>query len=96
MTYAEFQAELTRAGLTVRAFAGLIGMNPNSVSNYARVNELPTHLALIVALIGEMGARGLDFRSVMNKVELTPKRARGRAQRGSFGGDPQVPLDLGS
>jgi hypothetical protein len=96
MTYADFQAELTRAGLTVRAFAELVAMNPNSVSNYARANEVPTHLALIAALIGEMGARGVDFRAVIAKVELTPKRARGRARRGSFGGDPQVPLDLGS
>ncbi len=96
MTYAQFQTEMARAGLSIRAFAELIGMNPNSVSNYARAGELPTHLALIAVLVAEMGARGLDYRRVIAKVEVTPKKPRGRAQRGQFGGDPQAPLDLGS
>jgi transcriptional regulator with XRE-family HTH domain len=96
MTYGEFLLELTRAGLSVRAFAELIGMNPNSVTNYARSNEVPTHLALIVVLVAEMSAQGLDFRRVIGKVELTPKKPRGRAQAGHFGGDPQVPMDLGA
>lgn len=36
MTYAAFVTELGKAGLTVRAFADLIGMNRSSVSNYAQ------------------------------------------------------------
>ena len=96
MTYSQFLTELTRAGLSVRAFAELIGMNPNSVSNYAQTAELPVHLALIAVLIAEMSVRGLDYRSVIANVAITPKKPRGRAQRGHFGGDPQVPLDLGS
>lgn len=94
LTYAEFLLELARAGLGVRAFAELVGMNPNSVSNYARSNEVPTHLALIAVLIAEMGVQGLDYRRAIGKVELTPKRPRGRAKPGHFGGDPQVSLDF--
>ncbi|WP_113556526.1 XRE family transcriptional regulator (plasmid) [Agrobacterium fabrum] len=96
MGYSEFLAELNRAGLSVRAFAELIGMKPNSISNYARLAEVPVHLALIAVLVAEMSAQGLDFRGTIARVELTPKRPRGRAQPGHFGGDPQVPLDLGS
>jgi hypothetical protein len=94
MTYSEFLLELSRAGLSVRAFAELISMNPNSISNYARSNEVPAHLALIAVLVAEMSAKGLDFRRVIAKVELIPKKPRGRAQLGHFGGDPQVPMDL--
>lgn len=95
MSYAQFLVELTRAGLSIRAFAGLIGMNPNSISNYARLGGVPGHLALIAVLLAEMSVQGLDYRGVIAKVELTPKQPRGRAQQRQFGGDPQIPMDLG-
>ena len=50
MPYADFLEELRKAGLSVREFAELMGMNPNSISNYARKGDLPTHLALIAVL----------------------------------------------
>jgi hypothetical protein len=94
MPYPEFLSVLEKAGLSVRAFAELIGMNPNSIYNYARVGELPTHIALISVLVAELGRRGVDYRRVMAKVELAPKKPRGGARRGHFGGDPQVSLDF--
>lgn len=94
MTYTDFLTELSRAGLGVRAFAELIGMNPNSVSNYARAAEVPAHLALIAVLLAELGIQGLDYRRAVAKVGPTLKRPRGRARAGQFGGDPQVTLDF--
>lgn len=94
MPYANFLSELERANLSVRAFAELVGMNPNSISNYARAGELPTHLGLIAVLVAELGARGMDYRRVMSKVALAPKKPRGGAKRGHFGGDRQGDLDL--
>lgn len=94
MPYADFLLELEKAGLSVRAFAELIGMNPNSISNYARTGELPTHLALIAVLVAELAAQRVDYRHVMAKVELAPKKPRGGARRGHFGGDRQNDLDL--
>ncbi len=96
MLYTDFVAELGKAGLSVRAFAELVGMNPNSISNYARTGELPTHLALIAVLVAELGSHGIDYRRVMAKVELAPKKPRGGGRRGHFGGDPQSSLDFGS
>jgi len=94
VAYAEFLSDLAKAGLTVRAFAVLIGMNPNSISNYARSGECPTHLALIAALIANMHTHGLDFRQAIAKVAVESKKPRGGARAGQFGGDRQVPLDL--
>lgn len=94
MTYTDFVAELSRAGLGVRTFAELVGMNPNSVSNYARAAEVPTHLALIAVLLAELSIQGMDYRRAVAKVGPTPKRPRGRRKAGLFGGDPQVPLDF--
>jgi transcriptional regulator with XRE-family HTH domain len=94
MSYTDFLMEIARAGLSVRAFAELLGMNPNSISNYARSNEVPTHLALIAALVAELSVQGLDYRGAIAKVECLPKKPRGRGQPGHFGGDPQVPMDF--
>jgi len=97
MTYDAFLNELGKAGLSVRAFADLIGMNPNSVSNYSKAGEVPRHLACIVVLIAEMNAHGVAYQPAIKKACMGPKkRPRGSAQPGRFGGDRQEWLDLGS
>lgn len=93
MPYAEFLAELERAGLSVRSFADLIGMNPNSITNYAGRGELPQHIALVAVLVAEMAVGGLDYRNAISKVAPT-KKPRGATRRGHFGGDRQASLDL--
>ena len=95
MPYAEFLVELERSGLTVRRFAELIGMNPNSITNYAGRGELPQHIALVAVLVAEMATRGLDYRSAIAKVAPT-KKPRGATRRGHFGGARQANLDLRS
>lgn len=87
MTYKEFQSELERADLSVRAFAELISMRPNSISNYAKKDELPSHLAVIVTLVAELAERAVDFRSIIERLELSTKRPRGAARNGDFRGD---------
>lgn len=93
MPYAEFLAELERAGLSVRGFADLIGMNPNSITNYAGRGELPQHIALNAVLVAEMAAGGLDYRGAIAKVAPT-KKPRGATRPGHFGGDRQATLDV--
>jgi hypothetical protein len=94
VTYNEFLRQLGKAGLSIRSFAALIRMNRNSVSNYARRGEVPAHLAVIAALLGEMAERGVDFRGVLGKLEIGSKKPRGGSRRGHFGGDPQRDLGL--
>lgn len=95
MPYADFLAELERAGLSVRGFAELIGMNPNSITNYSRRGDLPQHIALVTVLVAAMAAQGLDYRTVIAKVAPT-RKPRGATRRGHFGGDRQASLDLQS
>lgn len=95
MPYVEFLAELDRAGLSVRSFAKLIGMNPNSITNYAGRGDLPQHIGLIAVLVAEMAARGLDYGTAIARVAPT-KKPRGATRRGHFGGDRQTSLDLRS
>ena len=94
MTYQQFLGELGKAGLSVRAFADLIGMNRNSVSNYADREEMPRHLAIIAVLLGEMNLRGIPYQDAVARAGVTTKKPRGGAKPGRFGGDKQQELEL--
>lgn len=63
--------------MSVRELAEFVGMNPNSVSNYARTGEPPTHLALIAVLVVGIGGAGGDDRRIMSRVERVRKNPRG-------------------
>lgn len=93
MTYVEFQRQIGKAGLTIRQFAELVKMNRISLSNYGKKGEVPSHLAVIAALLGEMAERKIDYREVLSKIDIAPKKPRG-AGIGKFGGDKQKDLEL--
>lgn len=95
MTYEEFQRHVGKAGLTLRQFADLIKMNRVSLSNYASKGEVPSHLAVIVALMGEMAEHQIDFTEVLSRIEIDAKRPRGAGAPGRFGGSRQADLELG-
>lgn len=77
MVYAEFQQELKKAQLTAREFARLIRMNESSITNYSSKGTVPSHLAVIATLIGALAAHEIDFRHVIGKTGIEPKRPRG-------------------
>jgi len=94
MDYDEFKRNLGKAGLTIREFASLMCLHTNSISNYAATEHVPSHLAVAVALMGEMAEHQLDFRVVLARIDLKPKRARGAALKGKFGGSKQAELPM--
>ena len=77
MTYEEFQRLLGKAGLNIREFADLVKMNKNSVTNYAKQGVVPSHLAVIAALLGDMAEHHLDFRHTLSQVNIESKKPRG-------------------
>lgn len=89
MTYDEFRRQLGKAGLTVKGFAGIIKQTPNSITNYAAQGEVPPHLAIIAALMGDMAESGLDFRATMARIQFVSSKPRGGAVKGKFGGTKQ-------
>lgn len=77
MDYSEFRKLLARTGLTLSAFAELLKMNRRSLTNYAANGTVPDHLAMIAALISNMADNGLDFRQVLQNVDIKKKKPRG-------------------
>lgn len=94
MTYDEFRRQLGKAGLTVKGFAELIKQTPNSITNYAAQGEVPPHLAIIAALMGDMAENGLDFRSTLARIEFEASKPRGGAMKGRWGGSKQIDIPL--
>ena len=96
MSYDEFIAELGKAGLSVRRFAELVGMRPNSVSNNAKRGEVPAQLAVIAALLSELGVHRIPIDPIFSRLETTKvaKKPRGASSVGKFGGDKQGRLEL--
>ena len=92
MTYDDFLGELNKAGLSVKRFADLIGMQPNSISNNKKRGEIPIHLALIASLLAEMSTRHIDYEAVVTRVQPVKKLPRGAAIGGRFAGDKQTTL----
>lgn len=83
MDYEEFRRQLGKAGLSAKEFAELIKLNRNSVTNYAQSGTVPSHLAVIATLLGEMAERKIDFRDVLSRIEITPNKPRGSGFGGS-------------
>lgn len=96
MSYDDFIAELGKAGLSVRSFADLLGMRPNSISNNKKSGEVPGHLAVIAALLAELRLHGMPFAPVFARISTTPKKPRGGSASGKFAADKQGVLELGS
>ena len=69
MPYTEFQRLVGKAGLSIKEFAALLDMKPNSITNYSKQGVVPTHIAVIVALISTMKDDGLDFYPIFEKVK---------------------------
>lgn len=73
MNYEELKRQIGKAGLTNKAFAELIGINPNSVTNFKR-KKVPSNIAIIAVLIAEMREREIDFQSIIIKhIDLEDK-----------------------
>lgn len=90
MTYEEFQRQLGKAGLNKRKFAELIKMNPNSLTNYAKSGEVPSHLAVIAVLLGALAEQEIDYGCLLASIDIEPKKPRGGG-KGGFGVSKQKP-----
>ena len=69
MDYKTFKVYVRRAGLGIKEFAHLAGMNHKSVSNYSKRGEVPTHLALLALMMVELVQLDVDLNQILTKLE---------------------------
>jgi hypothetical protein len=95
MKYKEFQRQLGKAGISICKFASIVKMNPHSITNCAKSDRIPSHLAIIATLMGVMADHKIDFQKELRKIKIEPKKPRGRASKGKFGGTTRNDLNSG-
>lgn len=81
MEYDEFLRQIGKAGLSVKKFAELIKQTPNSISNRARRGKVPSHLAIIATLMGDMADAGLNFQATLSRIKYEPRKQRTRTAK---------------
>lgn len=69
MTYQELQIELLKMNFTIKDLAKLIGMNPNSITNYKSKDLIPLNLAITLSLIISLKSNGIDPETIINEVK---------------------------
>ena len=79
MNYDDFRTELKKAGLSIRSFAKLLQMNPNSITNCRSLGDVPRHLAVIATLIRLLYENKVDYASSIRRMEIKPSAPRGRS-----------------
>lgn len=94
MDYKEFRRQLGKAGLTNRSFAELVKINPNSVTNYKKDGDVPSHWAIVALLMGVLADNKIEFKDALSGIEIEPNKVRGNAAKGRFGGSRQSDLPL--
>jgi len=71
MEYNEFVRHINKAGLSIKDFAGLIKVQPKTITNLSKKNEIPKHLIIIAVLLGEIVDKGLDYKYLFEKMNLS-------------------------
>ncbi len=69
MTYSEFQIELIKISLSIKDLASLLGMHPNSITNYKSKEVLPLNLAIVITLLAELKINGIDPEPIIEQVK---------------------------
>ena len=69
MKYQEFELELLKTGFTIKDFASLLSMNPNSITAFQSDGVIPLNIAIMLALIANIKSSGGDPELIINAVK---------------------------
>lgn len=94
MSYEEFLRQLGKAGLKIGEFSEIVKMHRNSITNCSKSGIVPSHLAIIATLMGEMAEHRIDYKKPLSRIDIRAKKLRGTAAIGRFGGNKQTDLDF--
>lgn len=69
MTYKDLQIILLEMNLSIKDLATLLGMNPNTISNYKSNGIIPLNVAITLSLISHLKKAGLSPEDIINEVK---------------------------
>lgn len=77
MTFIDFKKLLLDAELTIPKFTELIKVSEKNIQAYKKKKEVPNAIATVAACFAKMNKDGVDFRVLVNSLELEKKEKKG-------------------
>ncbi|MDD3591315.1 MAG: hypothetical protein PHO65_01590 [Sulfurovum sp.] len=77
MTFIEFKKLLLDAEITLPKFSKLIKVSEKNLQSYRKKGEVPNAIAVIAVSFATMHQAGIDYRSMVDALELKAKVKKG-------------------
>lgn len=77
MTFIEFKKLLLDAEITLPKFSKLIKVSDKNLQSYKKKGEVPNAIAVIAACFAKLKQEGIDYRPVIEALELKAKTKKG-------------------
>ena len=77
MTFIEFKKLLLDAEISLPKLSKLIKVSEKNLQSYKKKGEVPNPIAVIAACFAEMNKNEMDYRSVIEALDLQAKTKKG-------------------
>ena len=77
MTFIDFKKLLLDAELTIPKFTELIKVSEKNIQAYKKKKRVPNTIAVIATCFAKMNKEEIDFRTLINDLELEKKEKKG-------------------
>jgi len=77
MTFIEFKKLLLDAEISLPKFSKLIKVSDKNLQSYKTKGEVPNAVAVVASCFAEMHKQGMDYRVLINDLELKAKVKKG-------------------
>lgn len=77
MTFIEFKKHLLDADISLPKFSKLIKVSEKNIQSYKKKGEVPNTIAVIVVCFVQMTKVGLNYRDIIDGLELEAKTKKG-------------------
>jgi len=77
MTFIEFKKQLLDADISLPKFSKLIKVSEKNIQAYKKKKEVPNTIAVIVTCFASMNQKDVDYRALIESLELKAKTKEG-------------------
>lgn len=77
MTFIDFKKQLLDADISLPKFSKLIKVSEKNLQSYKKKGDVPNAIAVIVTCFASMNKAGVDYRGLIEELELTAKTKEG-------------------
>ena len=77
MTFIDFKKHLLDADISLPKFSKLIKVSEKNLQSYKKKGDVPNPVAVIAACFAQMEKNGIDYRSLVEELNLEAKTKEG-------------------